>query len=152
MRGFWLFVHFSGFVMWLGGGMASMIAGVSAKRFPPAERLAVYRAVAAVHSILIRSGAIAVVVSGIFLVLGMGGFGNLPPYINMMMANGILGAIVLGGFSVPTAIKLGALELDARGELPESFARLRKRQAVVATIAGLFGILALFGGTIIRAR
>jgi hypothetical protein len=84
--------------------------------------------------------------------MGMGGFGNLPPYINMMMANGILGAIVLAGFSVPTASKLGALELDARGELPESFARLRKRQAIVATIAGLFGILALFGGTIIRAR
>lgn len=152
MRGLWLFIHMSGFVMWLGGGMASMIAGVSAKRFAPAERLAVYRAVSAVHRILIRSGAIAVLLSGVFLVMPLMGGGRLPPWINMMMANGILGAIMLLFFSIPTATKLGALELDPRGELPETFARLRKRQAIVATLAGLFGLLALVGGTIIRVR
>jgi len=151
MRGFWLFLHFSGFMMWLGGGMASMIAGVVAKRFAPAERLAVYRATAAVHGILIRVGAIAVVLSGFIMVLPWMKAGDVPLWLNVMMGAGLLGAIVAGAFSVPTARALGRLELDPRGDLPESFARLRKRQAIVATIAGGLGIVALLAGTILRS-
>ena len=40
MRGFWLLVHVLGFTLWLGAGIATMIAGLTAKRFAPAERLA----------------------------------------------------------------------------------------------------------------
>jgi hypothetical protein len=68
----------------------------------------------------------------------------------MMIANGLLGAIILFFGSVPTASKLGSLELDPRGEMPEAFARLRKRQVIWATLAGAFGIFALMAGTIIR--
>ena len=32
MRGFWLLVHVLGFTLWLGGGIATMVAGVTAKR------------------------------------------------------------------------------------------------------------------------
>ena len=148
MRGLWLFVHLSGMAMWLGGGMASMISGVVAKRLPPAERLAVYKATGAVHRVLVRSGAIAVVLSGVFLVMPM--MSAIPGWVQMMMGAGILGAIVASALSVPTASALGRLELDARGELPESFARLRRRQAIVATIAGALAILALMAGTILR--
>lgn len=151
MRGLWLFIHVSGFVMWLGGGLASMIAGVTAKRFAPAERLAVYRAVAMVHKVLIRTGAVAAILSG--FILAMPFFqagGRLPPWLNMMIANGLLGFLALLFVSVPTASKLGALELDPRGELPENFARLRKRQVIWATLAGFFAILAVFSGTIVR--
>lgn len=148
MRGLWLFVHLSGMTMWLGGGMASMISGVVAKKLAPAERLAVYKATGAVHRVLVRSGAIAVVLSGVFLMLPM--MGGLPGWVHMMTTAGLLGAIVAAAVSVPTASALGRLELDPRGELPESFARLRKRQAIVATIAGALGILALMAGTILR--
>jgi hypothetical protein len=151
MRGLWLFVHVSGFVMWLGGGLASMIAGVTAKRFPPAERLAVYRAVAQVHRILIRTGAIAALVSGVALAMPFfQAGGRLPPWLNMMIANAVLGFIALLFVSVPTASKLGALELDPRGELPETFARLRRRQVIWATLAGFFAIMAVVSGTIVR--
>jgi hypothetical protein len=148
MRGLWLFVHLSGMAMWLGGGMASMISGVVAKRLPPAERLAVYKATGAVHRVLVRSGTIAVVLSGVFLVMPM--MSAIPSWVQMMMGAGILGAIVASALSVPTASALGRLELDPRGELPESFARLRKRQAIVATIAGALAILALMAGTLFR--
>jgi len=40
LRGFWLLVHVLGFTLWLGGGIATMVAGVSAKGFAAAERLA----------------------------------------------------------------------------------------------------------------
>jgi hypothetical protein len=148
MRGLWLFVHLSGMVMWLGGGMASMVSGVFAKKMPPAERLAVYRALGAVHRVLVRTGAIAVVVSGIALIIPL--WGKLPSWVHMMMTTGLLGAIIVSAASVPTASALARLEPDPRGELPEAFARLRKRQAIVATIGGALGILALMSGTIFR--
>jgi len=34
MRGFWLFVHVLGFTAWLGGGLAVMLSGITAKSFP----------------------------------------------------------------------------------------------------------------------
>ena len=46
---------------------------------------------------------------------------------------------------------LGRLELDPRGELPEAFANLRRRQAVFATLAGTFALLALITGTVFRS-
>jgi len=42
MRGFWLLVHVIGFTLWLGGGIATMVAGITAKALAPAERLAAY--------------------------------------------------------------------------------------------------------------
>jgi len=46
----------------------------------------------------------------------------------------------------PTAPAMGRLELDPRGELPESFAGRRKRQVVFATVAGVFALLAFLQG------
>jgi len=31
VRGFWLFLHVMGFVAWLGGGLAIMLSGITAK-------------------------------------------------------------------------------------------------------------------------
>jgi len=49
---------------------------------------------------------------------------------------------------VPTAAKLARLEVDARGGLPEAFQALRKRQIFAATIAGTFGLIAMFAVTL----
>ena len=95
MRGVWMLVHVLGFTLWLGGGIATMVAGVTAKRMAPAERLAGYK---------------------------------------------LIGAVAI---SVPTAAKLARLEPDARGELPEAFQGLRKRQILAATIAGALGLVAM---------
>jgi hypothetical protein len=150
MRGFWLLVHFMGFTLWLGGGVATMVAGVTAKVFEPAERLAAYRVSSRIHSILVAPGAILVVISGLVLAQPfMRGEGMTGGLLTMMTA-GALGAVVAIFFSVPTAQRLGRLELDPRGELPESFFELRKRQIVVASIAGGLGILAMLGGTVFR--
>ena len=48
-----MLVHVLGFTLWLGGGIATMVAGVSAKRFAPAERLKAYKLIAAI----LESGA-----------------------------------------------------------------------------------------------
>ena len=150
MRGVWLFLHFLGFAAWLGGGLAMMLAGITAKHFPPEERLAIYRASSVVARNLIGPGALLVLVSGFLLSLPFFTAGSVPAWLVTMQGLGLVGAIVAIGIVTPTAARMGRLELDPRGELPESFAGLRKRQVVFATVAGVFALLALLAGTVMR--
>jgi len=74
--------------------------------------------------------------------------GDMPGWLNLMMGAGLLGALAAVGISVPTAAKLGRLEADARGDLPEAFQALRKRQILAASIAGGLGLIAMFAATL----
>jgi hypothetical protein len=150
MKGFWLFLHIMGFVAWLGGGLAVMLSGITAKHFPPEQRLAVYRIMSVVSRNLIGPGAVLVVVSGIVLSIPYFSSATVPTWLMAMQGLGLLGAIVAIGIVTPTAARLGRLQLDPRGELPESFAGLRRRQAIFATVAGVFALLALLSGTLFR--
>jgi len=150
MRGVWLFLHYMGFAAWLGGGLAMMLAGITAKHFPPEERLAVYRTTSVVARNLIGPGALLVLVSGFVLSLPFFQTVDVPSWLMAMQALGLIGAIIAIGVVTPTAARMGRLELDPRGELPESFAGLRKRQAIFATAAGVFALLALVAGTVMR--
>ncbi len=150
MRGFWLFVHMIGFVAWLGGGLAVMLSGITAKHFPPDHRLAVYRVMSVLSRNLIGPGAVLVVVSGFVLSVPFFKSATVPTWLLAMQALGLLGAIVVIGVVTPTAARLGRLDLDPRGELPEAFAALRRRQAIFATLAGILALLALLSGTVFR--
>ena len=149
MRGVWLLVHVIGFTLWLGGGIATMVAGVGAKGFGAAERLSAYRLIGAIQKILVGPGAIAVVLSGIFLAQPYMKAGTVPGWLGIMMISGILGALGAGGISVPTAVKLARLQAEG-GQLPAAFQTLRKRQIFAATIAGTFGLIAMFAATLGR--
>lgn len=150
MRGFWLFLHVMGVVAWLGGGLAVMLSGITAKYFPPDHRLAVYRVMSVVTRNLIGPGAVLVVVSGFVLSVPYFNNATVPTWLMAMQGLGLLGAIVAIAIVTPTAARLGRLELDPRGELPEGFAGLRRRQAIFATLAGIFALLALLAGTVFR--
>ena len=150
MRAFWLLVHVLGFTLWLGGGMATMVAGISAKAFGPVLRLAAYRLIGAVQRLLVAPGALAVVLSGLVLSMPYMKTGIVPGWLGTMMGAGILGAIVAVGISAPTAARLARLEVDARGELPESFRVLRNRQVIAASVAGGLGLIAMFAATLGR--
>ena len=151
MRGFWLFLHDMGFVAWLGGGLAVMLSGITAKYFPPEQRLAVYRIMAVITRNLVGTGAVLVVVSGFVLSVPYFKGATVPTWLMAMQLLGFMGAIVAIAIVVPTAARLGRLDLDPRGELPETFAGLRRRQAIFATLAGVFALLALVAGTVFRA-
>jgi hypothetical protein len=150
MHGFWLFVHVLGVVLWLGGGVATMVVGITAKSFAPESRLAAYRLTSAIQRILLGPGAVAVVLSGIVLSMPYMKEGTVPGWMMVMMTSGILAALIAIGVTVPTAARLGRLEVDARGELPESFAGLRARLVVTGSIAGLLGLVALVAGTVLK--
>jgi hypothetical protein len=150
MKGFWMFVHVIGFTLWLGGGIATMVAGVAAKRFAPSERLKAYQLIGAIQRLLVGPGAVAVVLSGLALSQAYMRSGAVPPWLGMMMIAGLVGAVVALAISVPTASRLSRLAVDARGELPPAFQVLRKRQILAASVAGGFGLLAMAAATLVR--
>jgi hypothetical protein len=76
---------------------------------------------------------------------------TVPTWLMAMQIFGFLGALVAIAIAVPTAARLGRIDLDPRGELPESFAGLRRRQAIFSTLAGVFALLALLAGTLFRS-
>ena len=150
MKGLWLFLHLLGVVAWLGGGLSVMLSGITAKYFPPDQRLAVYRVMSVLSRNLVGTGAVLVVVSGIVLSVPYFSSATVPTWLMAMQTFGLLGAILVIGVVSPTAARLGRLEVDARGELPESFTGLRRRQAIFATLAGILALLALIAGTLFR--
>jgi hypothetical protein len=150
MHGFWLLMHILGYTLWLGGGIATMVVGITAKGFAPDQRLAAYRLTSAVQRILVGPGVVAVTLSGLVLSMRFMKLGAVPGWMMLMMLTGFVGALIALGVSVPTAARLGRLQLDPRGELPESFAALRRRQVVSASIAGGMGLVALLAGTVLR--
>ena len=150
MRGFWLLVHMLGAILWLGAGLATMVLGVAAKQFAPDVRLAAYRLTSAIQRILLGPGAAAVVLSGVVLASSFMKEGTMPGWLMLMTVSGILGALIAIGVTVPTAARLGRLDVDPRGELPESFAGLRKRLVIAGSVSGGLGLVALVAGTILR--
>ena len=150
MRGFWLLVHVIGFVAWIGGGLAVMLSGITAKYFSPDQRLAVYQIMGVVTRSLVAPGAVLVVLSGLILSVPYFQSSTVPTSLMAMQVFGILGAVVAVGIVTPTAARLARLGLDPRGELPESFAALRRKQAIFATVAGVLALAALIAGTLFR--
>src|SRR2546428_5808873 len=128
MRAFWLFVHVIDFTLWLGGGIATMVAGVSAKSFDPGPRLASYRLIGNIQRLLVGPGAIAVVLSGIVLAMPYMRSGAMPGWLNLMMGAGLLGALAAVGGSVPTAARPGRVGVEARGGMAEGVQGLQERE------------------------
>lgn len=151
MHGFWVLVHVLGFVLWLGGGLATMVLGVAAKQFAPDHRLSAYRLTSAIQRFLLGPGAVAVVLSGILLSMPYMKEGTVPGWLMLMMTSGILGALIAIGVTVPTAARLGRLQTDPRGELPEIFSGLRARLVIAGSISGGLGLVALVAGTALRS-
>lgn len=146
MRTVWMLVHLAGFTLWIGGGVATMVAGIAAKHFAPEARLAIYRITSTVWRILVGPAAVGVTLSGIALSMPYMKSGVMPGALGVMMGTGILGALVALGLALPAAAGLGRLELDPSGELPRRFASLRKRLVWAASISGGLAVVALVAG------
>lgn len=149
---FWLFLHLLGFTMWLGGGLASMVAGIAAKREDRAGLGAIARAQAAVHKAIIAPGAILVVLSGLILTFSVSGrTGELVGFniwLVVMQGAGLVGALIVLLIGLPTAAKLA--RLDPMGQGAAFFDELRQRQRIVASMAGVLALVALVAGAFVR--
>jgi hypothetical protein len=149
---FWLFAHLLGFTMWLGGGLASMVTGVAAKREDRPSLGAVVRAQAAVQKMIIAPGALLTVASGLILTFSvsarMGELVGFSLALVVMQGAGLLGALVSLTVALPTAAKLG--RLDPLGPGAAYFDELRQRQRIVSSISGTLALVALVAGALVR--
>ncbi len=149
---FWLFLHLLGFTMWLGGGFASMAAGIAAKREDRAGLGAIVRSQAAVWKAIIAPGAILAVLSGLMLTFAVAGrMGELVAFntwLIVMQSTGLLGALLVLLIGLPTAARLA--RLDPMGQGAAYFDELRQRQKIVASASGTLALVALVAGTLVR--
>jgi hypothetical protein len=138
--------------MWLGGGLASMVAGIAAKREDRAGLGAIARAQAAVHKAIIAPGAILVVLSGLILTFSVSGrTGELVGFniwLVVMQGTGLVGALMVLLIGLPTAAKLA--RLDPMGQGAAFFDELRQRQRIVASASGVLALVALVAGAFVR--
>jgi hypothetical protein len=152
MMRFWLFLHLLGFTMWLGGGLASMVAGIAAKREGREALGGIARTQAAVHKAIIAPGALLAVLSGLILTFSVSGrLGELAApsaWLMVMQGAGALGALLVLLVGLPTASKLG--RLDPTGQGAGYFDELRQRQRIVGSVAGTLALIALVAGALVR--
>ena len=150
MSRIWLFLHLLGFTLWLGGAIASMIIGIAAKREDRVGLAAVVRSQATLTKIAIAPGALLTVLSGLILTFQVGGgdMAGFSFWLVTMQSAGILAALLTLLISLPTATRLG--RLDPTGDGARYFDELRARQRIVASISGLFGLIALLAGAMVR--
>jgi hypothetical protein len=151
MRTFWMSLHLIGFTLWIGGGIATMAAGIVAKRFAPEARLAGYRITSAVWRVLIGPAVLAEMASGIALSQPYMKSGEVPGWLGLMMGTGLVAALVALGVALPAAAALGNLQLDAKGALPARFAAVRARLVWAASISGGLALVGLIAGAAYRA-
>jgi hypothetical protein len=143
-----LFLHLLGFVMWMGGGIATMFAGIAAKSEDRAGLGAVARAQAAVQRIVIGPGALLTVLSGLMLTFARGGMAGGSVWLMVMQGAGLVGALLTLFVAVPTASRLA--RLDPTGPEAAYFDELRNRQKVVGMVWGVLALLALVAGVMAR--
>jgi len=149
---FWLFLHLLGFTMWLGGGLAVMVAGLAGKREDRSGLGAVARSQAAVHKAIIAPGALLAVLSGLVLTFAVAGrMGELVGFnvwLLVMQGAGVIGALVVLLIGLPTAAKLS--RLDPTGSGAAYFDELRQRQRIVSSVSGTLALVALVAGALVR--
>lgn len=145
----WLFLHLLGFTMWLGGAIASMVVGIAARQEDRNGLGSVVRAQSKLTKVAVAPGALITVLSGIILTFQLSGgdFAGFSVWLVVMQATGLIAALITLLIALPTATRLG--RLDPTGESARYFDELRARQRMVASIAGTFGLVALFAGAML---
>ncbi len=148
----WLFIHLLGFTMWLGGGLASMAAGIAGTREEREGLGAIVRSQAAAWKAIVAPGALLAVLSGLMLTFSVAGrtgeLAGFNVWLVVMQGAGLLGALLVLLIGLPTAARLA--RLDPEGQGAAYFDELRTRQKIVASVSGTLALVALVAGAMVR--
>jgi len=141
----WLFLHFFGQVIWLGAGLGSMVYGIVGKKESGPVLAAITRGQVAVHKLLIGPGAFLMILSGVMLSLQMYGsaMSGMAPTVWMMVmqGTGLLGALIVLAFGMPTIARLGRVSPD--GQTAPLYQAIRRRHVAISIVSGTLGLVAL---------
>lgn len=138
------FAHIFGFVLWMGGGLAS---GVIGKRTLVEDRAHIdtlIRTLRGLQGRIMLPGVILTLASGLYLSMPRMQTGALTAWLMLMQTCGILAALVFFFVVRPTTGRLSTM--SAVGEDAGRFDALRKRAAMAGMLAAVLGLLAMIGG------
>ena len=142
------FLHLLGQALWIGGGLAAMTLAIASRGEDTAVKAGVYRLLARLNGVVIAPGTLITVLSGLWLTMTMARRGRGAelgePGLAVMQGLGIVAGILVLLVALPTGNLLARVAVpDQTGRFPPVFERLRKRQAIVSSIAGALAVLAL---------
>jgi uncharacterized membrane protein len=145
-----LFLHILGFVLWIGGAYAIMIASIASRKEERSALAPIVRIQAAIYGSVVGPGAGVAVISGLVLTFKMFGPDAAPPsvWLIVMQVTGLLAGIVMLAFVIPTAGRLR--RLDPVGASAAAFDALRQRQRVTGMVSGVLVLVALVAGVLTR--
>jgi hypothetical protein len=145
-------MHLIGVIAWMGGTWAAFLAG---RAGPGASRVTlgfVVRQEAAIYRTLVGPGAMATVLSGLFLTLQMYGgatsVGGVPRPVMLMQLTGLVGGLMALVAVLPTAMRVS--RIDPAGEYAAAFDRLRSNLHRWAVASAVLGMIALITGAMGR--
>jgi hypothetical protein len=136
--------HILGFVLWLGGGLGTMVIGLRSKVEDRAHTDVLIRTLHRLQRNLILPGVLLTVASGLYLSMPRMQTGALTAWLMLMQGCGIVAALLFFFVIRPASSRLATM--SAVGEQASRFDALRKRAAMGGMITGLLGFLALLGG------
>ncbi len=148
------FIHLLGSALWIGGAIAAMTVALGAKNEPVEVRAGAFRLLSRVHTMVVGLGALLAVASGLLLTMWLvtRGAGDALSTVRMstMQGAGLVGGLMVLFVGVPTAVRLGGLAMpDENGNLPPAFETLRKRQAIVQSVAGGLAVFSMFAWAVL---
>lgn len=136
--------HIFGFVLWMGGGLASSVIGKRTMTEDRAHVDALVRSLRGIQGGLMLPGVILTLLSGLYLSMPRMQTGALTAWLMLMQGCGLLAALLFFFVVRPTSSRLSTL--SAVGENAARFDALRKRAATAGMITGILGLLAMVGG------
>ncbi len=153
MRGLMLFLHVTGLALWFGVTLAVALLAVRANRTEDEAIIAF--GYSSGHRLLKGPGlaGMALTTFAGFGLTGVGGYGFfelVPHWLFQMQVLGVLAFLLGVAVQIPLAGRLAraASSLDGTEAERTSFARLRKRNAIVSSVNGLLILVVILLGTV----
>jgi hypothetical protein len=143
-----MFAHMLGVALWIGGGLAGMLVAYAAREESVEIRAGAFRILTRLHTMVIGTGALIVVGTGVLLIMTMTSeLSDLmrDPRLWVMILAGLAAGLMVLFVGLPTATRMGALAVaSAKGEMPPAFDRYRRRLGAISSVSGALAVLALF--------
>jgi uncharacterized membrane protein len=149
------FGHFLGLAAWIGGALAIMVIANVMWQSDAARREALAAVLAQMNGYVVAPGAVVTTATGVLLTMtmtsrGMGEVLARPGMVIMQVA-GVAAAVLAIFAGVPTANQVATvMRRLGDGDLPPGVSRLRRRLAIVSSLATGLALFALFFGVVIR--
>ena len=152
MRQLLLYLHIFGFVLWMGGGFATMISSGQLQALPRTAWQGPLDMQGRLVRAMILPGAVLVVITGLMMTLRLYGsatsVSGFPVWLMVMQGAGLLGAALVLVVIVPTTARLS--RLDPVGPHAGLVDGLRQRLKLTGMVTGMLAVVALLGGVMIR--